>query len=125
MTHPPRPPQPPYAQPYGPPPSYHQPPKPHSRWPLIIVLVIVLPLAVIGGCMALVFSVGSRQPGGMGEHTITFEVSKAETDSTAATADLTWQAGSSSGEERGVTLPYKKDVKVIGVVPRVSMQATS
>ncbi|MGO3325201.1 hypothetical protein [Gordonia sp. (in: high G+C Gram-positive bacteria)] len=116
--------QPPYGQPgQYPPPGYpgYQPPKKRKVWPWVLVGVIVLFIAMIGGCFAIV--------GGAAESidneskrvvTVTYEITGDGVGSAMYTTQ-NWD----TAHDTDVTFPWKKDVQITGLGKPVSLMASN
>ncbi|MEZ0072254.1 MmpS family transport accessory protein [Planotetraspora sp. GP83] len=113
----------PGQQPYGPPPGYGYPPQPPKKTNVGLILAIIAAVLILlfGGCAIIVNASGHSGTVAI-THTVVFEVA-ATGGATAKAADLTYGVGLDTKEQRGVTLPYAQSVKVLGVVPRLSLQA--
>lgn len=106
--------QPPPGQPYPQPPygGYPPPPRKRRKWPWIVGGIVVLFIALIGGCMAMVGGAVDHVNKTMNaETTVTYEVT-----SDAATANNITYTGDGGGmaQDNGAALPWSKKTTVKG-----------
>nr|WP_062336223.1 MmpS family transport accessory protein [Herbidospora sakaeratensis] len=91
----------------------------------MLIIAVVIGALVLGAvALASVLSRPATSPDQVGAHTVVFEIVQSA-DSTATTANVTHAVATERGQERGVTLPWRKTVPALGVAPRVSMTATA
>ena len=121
-----QPPQQPYpgqpGQPYPQQPYLQQPPKKRKKWPWILLALVVVFLAVVAGCMAVVSSaVDSVDKQSKSTITITYKVTG---DSGKASITYTG-ADSNMSQDTAASLPWSKDVTLTGFVKVASLTASN
>jgi hypothetical protein len=105
-----------YQQPHA------QPPKKRKKWPWILLAVVVLFIAAMGGCVALIGgAVDSVDEESNKEVAVTYEVV-----GDAQGALMTYTSGEMNmAQENGVALPWRKDVTITGLGKMATLTATN
>ncbi|NMO01846.1 hypothetical protein HH308_11550 [Gordonia sp. TBRC 11910] len=120
-----QPPQQPYpgqpGQPY-PQQPYPAPPKKRKKWPWILLALVVVILALAGGCVAIVgTAVDSVDKQSKSTTTITYQVT-----GDGSKASITYTASDSNiSQDTAASLPWSKDVTLTGFVKVASLTATN
>ncbi|WOC11936.1 MmpS family transport accessory protein [Gordonia sp. MP11Mi] len=106
----------PYQQPYP-----YQPPKKRKVWPWIVGGIILVFVAIIGGCVAIVGSaVDSVDKESKREVTVTYRVT-----GTGATS-ITWtDKDFNTAQDTNASLPWEKTVTVTGFAKAASLTVTN
>lgn len=109
-------PQQPYQQPFP------QPPKKRKKWPWILLALVVVILALAGGCIAIVGSaVDSVDKQSKSTTNITYRVT-----GDGATASITYTgADTNMSQDTEASLPWSKEVTLTGFVKIASLTATN
>ncbi|MFF1555664.1 MmpS family transport accessory protein [Rhodococcus erythropolis] len=120
-------PQQPYGQQPGQgyPPQYGQqypPPKKKRKWPWVVLAVVVLFIAAVAGCTALVGgAIDSVDKESKEEVLVTYEVS-----GDAQSAMITYTSNdSNTAQDADVPLPWTKEVTVTGLVKIATVTASN
>ncbi|WP_167476063.1 MmpS family transport accessory protein [Nocardia arthritidis] len=106
---------------YYPPPQY-PPPKSKPVWPWVLGGVLLAIFLLAGGCFAIFGTVAWRlNKDANQEISVTYQVT-----GTASAVDVTYYTDDFvSHEEKGVSLPWRKDVKVKGIAKSASVSVIS
>ncbi|MBC2644739.1 MULTISPECIES: MmpS family transport accessory protein [unclassified Rhodococcus (in: high G+C Gram-positive bacteria)] len=110
----------PYPNQYGYPPA--QPPKKRTKWPWILLAIVVVFIAGVAGCTALVGgAINSVDEESKKEVAVTYEVTG---EGQGAIVTYT-SADMNMAQESGIALPWTKEVTVTGIIKTASLTASN
>ncbi|MFW0793314.1 hypothetical protein AAFP30_05840 [Gordonia sp. CPCC 205515] len=99
-----------------------QPPKKRKKWPWVLLALVVVFLAIVGGCVALVGgAINSVDEESKKTVSVTYEIT-----GDGPTGSATYTAGNGdTSQDTDVQIPWKKEVQITGLGKYVSLLASN